>query len=107
MHYRLSLDREVGRPLEGKTDAHKEAERLCSAIRAGTFRQRAAIEQASESLTLEQFGRKFLERYSQARGKRTWRNDAHMLEVIYRFENLGAKPSARLRVTTLSSSFNT
>ncbi|HUR20490.1 MAG TPA: phage integrase SAM-like domain-containing protein [Vicinamibacterales bacterium] len=93
VHYRLSLDREIGRRLEGKTDARTEAERLRGAIRAGTFPLREASEDArAESLTLETFGQKFLERYSQARGKRTWRDDEHMLDVICRFEQLGEKP---------------
>jgi hypothetical protein len=37
-HYRLSLDREVGQRIEGKTEAIAQAERIRTAIRDGTFR---------------------------------------------------------------------
>jgi hypothetical protein len=35
LHYRLSLEREAGRPITGKTDAQAEAERIRNAIRDG------------------------------------------------------------------------
>jgi hypothetical protein len=35
VHYRFSLDREVGRRIEGKTEAEAEAERIRTAIRDG------------------------------------------------------------------------
>ena len=38
VHYRFSLDREVGRRIEGKTEAEAEAERIRTEIRSGTFR---------------------------------------------------------------------
>ena len=38
VHYRLSLDREAGRPITGKSDAQAEAERIRNAIRDGRFR---------------------------------------------------------------------
>jgi integrase len=38
VHYRLSLDREVGRRIEGKGEAEAEAERIRTAIRDGSFR---------------------------------------------------------------------
>lgn len=38
MHYRLSLDRELDRHIDSKTEAVAEAERIKTAIRDGTFR---------------------------------------------------------------------
>src|SRR5258708_1501282 len=49
--YRISLDREVGRHIEGKTEAQAEATRIRAAILAGTFRStptiRATVERPS------------------------------------------------------------
>ena len=42
VHYRFSLDREVGRRIERKTEAEAEAERIRTEIRNGTFRQVSA-----------------------------------------------------------------
>ena len=39
-HHRLSLDREVGRGLLGKTEAKKIADQICAAIRDGTLQRR-------------------------------------------------------------------
>ncbi len=39
--YRLSLDVELGRHIEGKTEAQTEADRIRTAIRSGTFHPRA------------------------------------------------------------------
>jgi hypothetical protein len=38
--YRLSLDREAGRKLLGKTEAKTVANQICTAIRDGTFEPR-------------------------------------------------------------------
>jgi len=93
-HYRLSLDREVGERLKGKTEADTHAERIKSEIRAGTFVPRrarraaaaAAISrQALEALTLTGFGEKFLERYSKARGKASVDDDTYMLGALCAF----------------------
>src|SRR5439155_24955318 len=50
--YRLSLDREVGRHIDSKTEAQAEAERIRTEIRSGTFRRRddrpEALEPAPE-----------------------------------------------------------
>src|SRR5690349_7773355 len=40
-HYRFSLDKEVGRRIEGKGEAEAEAERLRTEIREGRFRRTA------------------------------------------------------------------
>ena len=59
VHYRFSLDREVGRRIEGKTEAEAEAERIRTAIRNGTFRQAGAPAdtpvQAAASMTFAAF----------------------------------------------------
>jgi hypothetical protein len=43
VHYRFSLDRELGRPVTSKTEAAEEAERLRLAIRAGTLRVQTPV----------------------------------------------------------------
>ena len=59
VHYRFSLDREVGRRIEGKTEAEAEAERIRTEIRNGTFRQATALadapQQIAAALTFAQF----------------------------------------------------
>ena len=52
VHHRLSLDREVGRPVTNKTDAHAEADRIRREIREGRFRKA----ETGPSATLEQLG---------------------------------------------------
>lgn len=52
VHYRLSLDREVGQPVTNKTDALAEADRIRREIREGRFR----VAQVGPSATLEQVG---------------------------------------------------
>ena len=42
-HYRLSLDREVGRHIDSKSTAIAEAERIRTAIRNGAFRPDACV----------------------------------------------------------------
>ena len=60
-HYRLSLDRELDRHIAGKTAAASEAEKIRTAIREGTFRQRDANPAqpipAREALTLAAFAK--------------------------------------------------
>src|SRR5205809_4761988 len=55
-HYRLSLDRKVGRHIDSKTEAQAEAERIRTEIRNGTFRRRddfpGATEPARESVEM-------------------------------------------------------
>src|SRR5438093_3946148 len=73
--YRLSLDREVGRKLLGKTEAKTVANQICTAIRNGTFeprRHRVSTRQVEAPpkvppLTFAKFGELFVERYSKAR----------------------------------------
>jgi hypothetical protein len=60
--YRLSLDREVGRHIDSKSEALTEAERIRQAIRGGTFRSRdtggVVVPAAAE--TFEAFARSWL-----------------------------------------------
>jgi hypothetical protein len=63
--YRFSLDVELGRRLEGKTEAAKVAEDIRTAIRAGTFRRRydAPLPATTpDAITLAAFGATFLGR---------------------------------------------
>jgi hypothetical protein len=53
-HYRLSLDREVGRRLEGRTEAETEADRVRTEIRRGTFRV-APSPQPTSAITFSAF----------------------------------------------------
>jgi len=101
--YRLNLDRLIGRDLRGKTDAKKEADNLRSEIRAGRFRLgQEAADSAVKPVTFEEAGAAFIERYSKARGKKSWRVDemlhakisAAELTVGTRTVRLGAKPLA-------------
>ena len=91
--YRFSLDVELGRHVESKTEAEQIATDIRSAINAGTFRQTAAVaaapsvEAVAAVLTLDQFAPIYIERAAKASGKRTWANDAG---VLARFrESLG------------------
>ena len=93
--YRLSLDRELGQPLKGKTEATTGAETIKAAIRAGTFRQRAdpsarAVEPAA-ALSLDGYADIFLERDAKARGKVSWTNDRGMLDQIRAFSINGTR----------------
>jgi integrase len=91
--YRFSLDLELGRHVESKTEAEQIATDIRSAINAGTFRQTAgvtappSVEAVAAVITLDQFAPIYIERAAKASGKRTWANDAG---VLARFrESLG------------------
>ena len=87
--YRFSLDVEVGRPLKSKTEAEGEAERIRTEIRAGTFVRASARASASEpkpiGVTLDAFALLYIERQAQTSGKKTWKNDEHMLAQLRAF----------------------
>jgi integrase len=59
-HYRLSLDREVGRHIDSKTEAQAEAERIRTEIRSGTFRRRDDAVPVTEATvdSLEKYARR-------------------------------------------------
>ena len=108
-HYRLSLDREIGRRLLGKTDAETEAGRIQAEIRAGAFiarkarREAAAVPTTGEVLTFRGFGEKFLERYSQARGKASVADDVYMLEAVCAFKGLAETPLGEKPLTSVTA----
>lgn len=52
-HYRLSLDRHLGRSVKSKTEAEAEAENIRVAIRAGRFNPQMPTPEAEERLTLK------------------------------------------------------
>ena len=84
--YRVSLDTYVGRPLKGKTEAEAEADRLRDAIRSGTYRETALPEpQTADGYTLDAYAEIFLERYSKARVKVSWRDDGYRLNRVCAF----------------------
>ena len=86
--YRLSLDRETGRRITSKTEAEREADRLRTAIREGRQLYRSDVSQTHTSeLTFDAYAAIFLERYSKARGKVSWKNDRCMLLKMGVFSN--------------------
>ena len=82
--HRVCLDRLLGRRLKGKTEADAEAERIRGQIRAGTFGN-APEPAINATVTVAELGGIFLERYSKARGKVSWKNDATMLRMVSAF----------------------
>jgi integrase len=106
-HYRFSLDRYTGKRVEGKTEAVRLAEHLRGQIRDGTFSLPVSVSGDSPSapdageLSFEAFGEVFVERYSKAREKASWDDDASMLRQVMAFpvrwpgaSRLGEKPLA-------------
>ena len=83
--YRVSLDRECGRHIDSKTEADTEADRIRGEIRAGRFQNGATQPPADHSATVAELGTIFLERYSKARGKVSWKNDQTMLTKLAGF----------------------
>ena len=85
--YRISLDQYVGRQLKGKTDAETEADRIRAAIRAGTFSDQPPVQQlaTADGIPVDAYADIFLERYSKARGKKSWRDDSYILKQIAGF----------------------
>ncbi len=83
--YRVQLERLVGRRLDGKTKADTEAERIRREIKAGTFQPGPTPPPSDHSVTVSAFGAIFVERYSKARGKVTWRDDAGRISRIAAF----------------------
>jgi integrase len=88
--YRLSLDREMGRHLESRTEAETEADRIRGAIRAGTFRQPTSAATTPDALTFEDFGAKWIKGAASVSGKKTWQNDAYVLARIGAWSPEGA-----------------
>ena len=86
VHYRVSVDRHVGHHVVGKTAARQAADRIREAIRSGTFVTPSDRRPATpDAVTLNAYGAIFLECYTKARGKASWRNDVYMLKRISAF----------------------
>jgi integrase len=93
--YRFSLDRELGRRIEGKTEAEQVAEDIRTAIRAGTFRRSADGPPASpapattpDAVTFTRFGATYLTR----RGKPATGDHQSNMRRLMAFELPGAGP---------------
>ena len=101
-HYRLSLDREVGQPVTSKSEASREAERIRTAIREGTFRQQMS-EALADSPTLLTFAT-FAERWKMERGAQLVgaKDNAYRLETIGAFVLLGESPALTFGEKALS-----
>ena len=65
--YRFSLDRHLGRPVNGKTDAKAAADQIRAAIRAGEFQDGVSVAQ----MTLGQLLALYYERYISRERPRT------------------------------------
>jgi integrase len=89
--HRLSLDREVGKHVDSKTDAETEAERIRGEIRAGTFRQPAPVATTPDVLAFEKFGTKWIDGAAKVSGKKTWQNDQYVLARIGAWTPAGAE----------------
>jgi len=88
MRYRFSLDAELGKHFESKTDAENAATNIRVKILDGTFR-RAAEQMAAPqtpapepTITLGQFVSVYVERVPQASGKVSWRDDKYLLATL-------------------------
>ena len=62
--WRLSLDVELGRHVESKTEAYAEADRMRTAIRNGTFRKPSEPACPVPSVTIEQLGESYFSTYT-------------------------------------------
>jgi len=84
--HRLSLAKHVDTPIATKADAKSAAERLRIAIRNGTFQAAPPAPAATPGeIMLKAYGPKFLEGFSQGRGKVSWQNDASMIRKAVAF----------------------
>jgi integrase len=87
-HYQLSLDAELGRPINSKSEAQELADRIRAEIRAGTFRRMrdeapaAPPVTASDVVSLDRFASIFMERVSKAGGKVSWNDDESLLKRV-------------------------
>ena len=95
------MDRHVGRPLTTKGAAEEAADEVRTAIRRGAFPPPAPEPtpppQTADAVTLDVYADIFLERYSKARQKASWRSDQSILKHIADFAlpgggRLGKKP---------------
>ncbi len=110
--YRFSLDAELGRHIESKTDAQAEATRIRAAILAGTFRRAGVVPPpvppSDLGISLDQFAPIYVERAAKASGKASWKDDASLLATICRHRTgdgrrLGEWPLAAITEDELES----
>ena len=88
---RFSLDRYVGRRIPDRTSAETEADRVRTQIRAGTFQlSPAALVPSVDVVTLDRFGETFVDRWSKARNKASWKGDRLMLQHVGAFVPAGS-----------------
>lgn len=80
VHYRLSLDREVGRSVTNKTEAQAEADRIRANIREGRFRTIAP----SPSATLEQLGELYFAKHLTKNGEPLPKYERHRWNLMMR-----------------------
>jgi Phage integrase SAM-like domain len=91
--WRFSLDAEVGKHVASKTDAEKIAGDIRTAINAGTYIRAAdrrimvaaAPAPTADAMMLDAFAEKYVENRSKASGKKSWKNDRHMLARLGAF----------------------
>lgn len=80
--YRFSLDAELRRHIDSKTEAETIATKLRAAILEGTFRreqQPRTAETPGSAVTVDAFVQVYVERVSQAIGKVSWKSDRSVL----------------------------
>ena len=85
--YRFSLDAELGRHVEGKTEAQGEADKIRADIRVGTFRRAGAA--TPSPLPVVTTVKRLAESYLSAvkdRGKRSANSDASMLARLCAYQ---------------------
>ena len=79
VHYRLSLDREVGRAITSKREAQAEADRIRADIREGRFRALAG-----PSATLEQLGELYFAKHLSKNGEPLPKYERHRWNLMMR-----------------------
>jgi integrase len=85
--YRFSLDAELGRHIDSKTEAEQIANDVRSAIHAGTFRRAAdtpapSVTPHPDVVTLDTFAATYIERAARASGKSSWKDDEYLLAAL-------------------------
>jgi integrase len=114
--YRFSLDAELGKHFESKSDAENAAAPIRTAILAGTFRRTAVAgpepsPPSADGVTLDQFAEAYIDRKAKASGKRSWANDVGMLARLREFRpshgpRLGQWPMTTITEDALEAFFS-
>lgn len=99
--YRFSLERHLGRVVSSKTEAQEVADGMKASIRKGRLHETNVVTPSVQSgdISFDTFGEIFVERFSKAREKVSWYDDASMLRQLMAFPirwngatRLGEKP---------------